>query len=133
MKFIICDSERMQNCIRYISELPYDKNYCVEIYEKKKKRSLNQNDLFHLWVDLMAKEIGTSPADMKEDIKRKILGMREKTNTLTGEITYYDYSTAALTKEQFTRLMTETQILATEYCNGMILPNRDDYEYNPTS
>lgn len=124
MKFIICDTQRLQNCITHISNLPTDKGLAVEIYEIKKKRSLDQNALFHKWVMIIADFCGYSPEGMKTAIKRKILGMNEFTDPLTGEVSYMDYSTAKLTKEQFTNLMTETQVIAGDL--GLILPTPDD-------
>lgn len=125
MKFILCDTNRLQNCINHISNLPLDKGLAVEIYEVKKKRTLSQNDLWHAWIDLMAKESGESPDKMKDDVKRKILGRKEDVDFFTGEITYHDYSTTKLTKEQFSRLMIETQVLAIDYF-GLMLPTPDD-------
>lgn len=123
MKFVICDSQRLANCLNHIQGLPLDKGMVVEI--KKGKRSLNQNDLWHKWIDLMAKEAGLSPEDMKVAIKRKVLGMREIIDPLTGEITYTDWQSSTMDKGQFADLMTQTEILAMEYY-GMTLPSKDD-------
>jgi hypothetical protein len=125
IKFYIKDSQRMQNCISHISNLPLNEGFHVTI-SNKKPRSLNQNDLWHKWIDLMAKEAGSSPDDMKIDVKRNILGMKESVNALTGEITYHDYSSAKLTKEQFSRLMIQTQVIASQYY-GLSLPTPEDF------
>lgn len=127
MRFFICDTERLRNCIEFISNLPLDKGYHVTI-SNKKPRSLNQNALWHKWIGLMASEAGCSDDDMKVDVKRKILGMKESVNSFTGELTYKDYSSADLTKEQFSRLMIQTQVLASEYY-GMTLPSPDEATY----
>lgn len=124
MKFYICDNIRLQNCLNHISNLPLDKGLAVEIYEAKKKRSLNQNALWHKWVEIIADFCGYSPEGMRTAIKREILGVNEFINPLTGEVSYMDYSTAKLTKKQFTNLMTETQVIAGGY--GIILPTPDD-------
>lgn len=126
MKFSIYNNEQMAKCMKYIGDIPTDKGLVVEIYEAKKRRSLNQNDLWHKWIDIMAKSSGDTPSYMKDEVKREILGMREHINKRTGELTYYDYHTAELTKEQFTRLMTQTQVLASEYY-GLTLPSPEDY------
>ena len=128
MKFTIYNNEQISKAIKYISELPLDKRFIVDIYETKKKRSLSQNDLWHLWIDRMAKEAGETPKKMKRDVKRRILGMKEDVNVFTGEITYDEYSSADLTKEQFSRLMIQTQVLASEYY-GMTLPSPDEATY----
>lgn len=123
MRFVICDSQRMQNCIAHIQGLPMDKRFIVEI--KPEKRSLNQNDLWHKWIDMMAEHCGMSPEDMKVAVKRKVLGMRESTDPLTGEITYSDWQSSTMDKGQFSTLMTNTQFLALEYY-GMTLPSPND-------
>lgn len=123
MKFVICDSQRLANCLNHIQGLPLDKGMVVEI--KKGKRSLNQNDLWHKWIDMMAKEAGLSPEDMKVAVKRKILGMREIIDPLTGEITYTDWQSSTMDKCQFSELMTHTQIIAGEFY-GMTLPSPND-------
>lgn len=123
MRFNIIDTQRMENCINYIQGLPIEKKYVVEI--RPAKRSLPQNDLWHKWIDMMAEEAGMSPEDMKIAIKRKVIGMREIINPLTGEVAYTDWQSSTMNKEQFSQLMTSTMILASEYY-GMTLPSPDD-------
>jgi len=123
MRFVICDAQRLQNCISHIQGLPLDKKFVVEI--KPAKRSNDQNALWHKWIDLMAQEAGMNADDMKIAVKRKILGMRESIDPLTGEITYSDWQSSTMDKGQFSRLMTDTHFLAIEYY-GMTLPSPDD-------
>lgn len=66
-----------------------------------------------------------NPEDMKIAIKRKVLGMRESIDPLTGEVTYSDWQSSTMDKTQFSRLMTQTQVLAAEFY-GMTLPSPDD-------
>ncbi len=74
---------------------------------------------------MMAKYAGNTPEDMKVAIKRKILGMRESIDPLTGEITYSDWQSSTMDKDQFSELMTHTQIIAGEIY-GMTLPSHND-------
>ena len=123
MKFIIFNGEQIKAAITHISQLPLDKRFVVEV--RHGKRSLDQNALWHKWIEILGNEFGYSPEDMKITLKRKILGMREFVDPLTGEIKETDYSTTKLNKEQFSRLMTQTLALAGEY--GIILPSPEDY------
>lgn len=118
MQFHLIDEMRLQNCISYISNVALNKGYVVTI--KQGARSLNQNDLWHKWIDMMAEEQGTSPEDMKIAIKRQVLGMREIVG-LDGQISYADYATSALNKDEFSKLMVNTEVIAKEYL-GMTLP-----------
>lgn len=126
MKYYLNDAGKIENCIEFIRGLPTGKGFHVTISDKK-PRSLGQNDLWHKWIDEMAKASGSEPAQMKIDVKREILGMKEVINTLTGEISYHDYSSAKLNKEQFSRLMIQTQVIAAEYY-GLQLPTLEDYK-----
>ncbi|REC35378.1 NinB/YbcN family protein [Parabacteroides distasonis] len=57
-----------------------------EITKKARRRTLNQNALFHLWCQVISDHIGyASLEDCKRDVKRTLLGMREDTNRITGE------------------------------------------------
>lgn len=122
-KFFLIDEDRRENAIDAIRALELNKGHVVEI--KKGRRTLNQNDLWHEWIDLMAAEAGDTPEDMKIAIKRKILGMREMVCPLTGEVTYTDWQSSTMDKAQFASLMTNTQVLAMEYY-GMSLPSKED-------
>lgn len=122
MRFIICDSTRMENCLNHIRGLPHDKKFIVEI--KPAKRSLDQNSLWHKWIDMMAQEAGMSPEDMKIAVKRMVLGMRETVDPLTGEVSLTDWQSSTMDKKQFSDLMTNTHVLAAEYY-GLTLPSEE--------
>lgn len=96
----------------------------VEI--RKPRRTLPQNDLWHLWIDLMAAQSCCAPADMKVAVKRKILGIREVIDPLTGEVSYTDWESHTMDKEQFSRLMNETGAIAMDMW-GLSLPSGRDF------
>lgn len=61
-------------------------------------RNLDQNALFHLWMRVLADELGyPSLEDVKRDVKRHILGVNEVVNRLTGELTFEDFKTSNMT------------------------------------
>lgn len=122
MRFIICDSQRLQNCVNHISNLPLDADFVVEI--KKRPRTIPQNKLFHKWITIIADHCGYDADTMKSIIKEKALGKKEVTNPFTEEITEVEISSASLDKEQFSRLMNETQMIALNF--GLTLPSPED-------
>lgn len=80
----------------------------IEVKEKKRsdKRTLDQNNLFHLWVSVIADDIGyTDKEACKRDIKRTILGMKEDVNRITGEVIQVDYRTSEMTVSELASFM----------------------------
>lgn len=112
MKFVVNRESVRDNVIKAILALDIKKSMVVEI--KAKKRSLDQNALWHKWIDIMALELGYMPEEMKIVIKRATLGQREIINFITGEIDTVDYSSAALDKQQFSNLMLKTSVIAAQ-------------------
>lgn len=76
----------------------------ITIQRHSSKRSLAQNNLFHLYIGIMAKELGYELEDMKEIIKFKFL-LAEKASERTGEIMQYIRQTRGLTKLEFIDLI----------------------------
>ena len=80
---------------------------------KKEARNLSQNALYHLWMKVLADEIGfSSPEDAKRDVKRHLLGMREVANQLTGEIEKEDYQTSQFSKAEMSAFMDQVKTWA---------------------
>lgn len=81
-------------------------NEPFELTKPKKKRTLPQNALFHVWCQVIADYVGyTSVEKCKRDIKRKILGMKTTFNRLTGEEEKDDYHTSEMTVEEMSSFM----------------------------
>lgn len=119
MRFYLDNEHRLQNAINFLSRVEVGKGLVCEI--KPEKRSLDQNAKWHVWLDQMALHSKVTPHEMKIAVKRMVFGMKEVINPLTGEISYRDYQSSDLDKEMFSMLMTQTQLLALEYCDGMVL------------
>lgn len=97
---------------------------------QKDARNLKQNALFHLWMRVMADELGyPSLEDIKRDVKREILGTREVVNRITAEVQYEDYQTSALTMRQMADFMDKVKIWALTELN-VYLPYEGDDGYN---
>ncbi len=85
----------------------------IEVSMKRKQRTLNQNALFHLWIQVIADHAGyTSLEDCKRDVKRALLGMREDMNKITGETQMVDYQTSSMTTSELSSLMDKMKVWA---------------------
>lgn len=85
----------------------------IEVSMKRKRRTLNQNALFHLWIQVIADHAGyTSLEDCKRDVKRALLGMREDMNKITGETQMVDYQTSSMTTSELSSLMDKMKVWA---------------------
>lgn len=94
-----------------------------------KQRTLDQNALFHLWVKVVADEIGEPSFERcQRDIKRTILGMKEDVNRFTGEVIQDDYKTSEMSVGELSSFMDKMKIWAqTEL--GCYLPYYKDPGY----
>lgn len=79
----------------------------VEMTEKTgKKRTSEQNNLLHLWLSVIADELGyTDKEACKRDVKRTLLGTKEDVNRITGEIQNVDYRTSDMTTSELSSFM----------------------------
>lgn len=85
----------------------------IEVSMKRKQRTLNQNALFHLWIQVIADHAGyTSLEDCKRDVKRALLGMREDMNKITRETQMVDYQTSSMTTSELSSLMDKMKVWA---------------------
>lgn len=78
----------------------------VTIQRLKSRRSVQQNRLWWLYVDIIAKEIGYTKEEMHEICKFKFL-KREKVDEGSGEIFPYLASTTTLNKTDFANMVNE--------------------------
>lgn len=91
----------------------YKNGNTVELTEKKKNRTIDQNSLFHLWVKVFADETGyLSLSDCKADIKQQLLGKRESENKLTGLTEYRQIDTHTLSVDEMSAFMDKFKIWA---------------------
>jgi len=122
MNFIIEDTPRLQNCLNHIANLDPDKKWSVLIEEWKPNRRRAQENLWHKWVSIIAREKGYSPEEMKHLIKLEVFGATEFENKRTGETCYRVQSTAELSVEEYSHLINETERLA----GDIVLPHPGD-------
>lgn len=97
--------------------------YTISIDKAKKKRSLDQNALFHKWCRVVSKDTGASMKDVKDYFKTRFL-IRE--NPLGGG--YIVGSTSDLSMKEFKHFMDEVHAeAASEF--GIDLPTPEDEEW----
>lgn len=106
-----------------------DQKETFAIETKEELRTLAQNALFHLWVKVIADEVGEPSFDRcKRDIKRTILGVKEGVNRFTGEVMVDDYKTSEMSVGELASFMDRMKVWAqTEL--GCYLPYYKDPGY----
>ncbi len=114
MRYNLSDERQAGKARTYLASLIKKGATSVEITEKR-RRTLTQNGLFHLWVKCLADSIGEpSPDRCKVWVKRALLGQHEEVNPLTGEIEQFDYETHLFSVEQMKDLLTRFKVWAQE-------------------
>lgn len=97
--------------------------------ERDAKRTHRQNNLFHLWVSVIADETGyTDKESCKRDVKRTVLGTKEEVNRLTGEILQVDYRTSQMTTSELASFMDRMKAWAATDL-GIYLPYPEEPGY----
>lgn len=106
------------------------KEVVIEIREIKKKRTLDQNGLYWLWLTVVEKESGYTREELhclfkakflRKDVPKNLIIPKtmERINELAGNFEYYDYlpniidviskSTTELDTKEFAKYLTEIQ------------------------
>lgn len=124
MRYLLTGEARKLDCIEHIKKIQTYPLIEVTIKEHKKNRSRAQNDTFHWWCDIIAKDIGTTQEYIKDSLKLKVLGTERR--TVDGVELTEIRSSAKLEKAEFCRLMNATELLAHEL--NITLPYPDDYK-----
>ena len=125
MKYDFSKPFDIERCKAFLNKL-IEKRAKVELTQKREKRTLNQNSLFHAWIRVFQEHTGEpSFEDCKRDVKRVILGVREVVNKFTGEVQTDDYRTSQMDTRQLSDFMQKFKAWAdTEF--GCYLPTPDD-------
>lgn len=97
------------------------KDVTIEVRRKKAKRSVEQNRLWWVYMNILSDEIGYTKNEIHEICKYKFL-QREKVDEKSGEIFKYVGSTTELNKSEFSDLVSELQQWSAETFN-IVLPS----------
>jgi len=112
----------------YLNKL-IEKGARIELKEVRKKRTIDQNSLLHMWIEVFREHIGELSFDAcKRDVKRTLLGVKEVTNRFTGEIMFEDYKTSQMDTKELGEFMDRFKVWANvEF--GCYLPYFGDVGY----
>ena len=118
---------KLQNNVRLkiAQELPHFNGKRVEIIIRKltKKRSLQQNKLWWLYVNILANELGYDKDEMHDILKMQI-NPKEKVNEKTGLVMIYGGSTKDLKVSEFMELIERLVRWSAENLNiSLPMPN----------
>lgn len=122
MEFKIEDSKDKEIIKAYIDALPEGKIYKAEVVLERQFRTVSQNKLYHLWLNYIRHETGNSVESLHRHFAKEYIGYEVK--EVLGEKQYIIYSTAKLSKEQFTEFLDSIKAEMSEF--GIILPTPDD-------
>lgn len=132
--FIMRNAQVAQNAVNLINRLPLDNDkpiWEVVVRKFKRKRSVDQNNLVHMWFQIIANETGNDMETVKEYIKAKYLApvFREWVDPATKEksLVGCSRSTTDLTVEEMTAFINNVEQFALEL--GVILPMPEEYRY----
>ena len=101
--------------------------YIVTINRIKSHRTIPQNKLYRLWLNLIAEETGHSENDLHAYFKAVFLEKQYK--VLFNEEVEIEASTTRLSRKEFTTFLDNIYLFAIEKLE-MILPKPDDIGFN---
>lgn len=96
----------------------------VVIKEYKINRSTAQNNLLHMWIGIVAQELGYTRDAMKTILVEKFLGYEEVT-TKSNKVIKTLRSTSKLKVDEFTEFLAEIDMFMAEW--SITLPHPEDY------
>lgn len=120
-----------ERALHLITSLPVNLDkplWQVIIKPYKKNRSLDQNNLLHMWIQAVANETGNDLETVKEYLRARYLSpvSREWKEPVTGKVSIVEAprSTTTLTVQEMTDFLNNIQQFALD--NGIALPHPED-------
>lgn len=126
MKVVVRDESGRQRFIDFVKNVNLSKPFTAIFEPVKKKRSLPQNRLFHMWMQILENDTGTSYEAWKEYYKKKFLTVY--TDKCFNETTVTVQGTSELDTVQFTNFLDKVRQHAAE--EGYYLPLPGDLGYD---
>lgn len=121
MKYNLKDTDVLRNLIAELGNLPLNK---FEVLIREKKRSLDQNALYHVWIAQISKDTGYTKDQLHYSFKKEFLG-EELKKDIYGRPYLQPKSTTKLKKGEFSDFMEKVQIYAIQ--QGITLPTKAHY------
>jgi len=125
MKFKIFSRTDKDAVIDYINKLPDGKPYNIEIVKKQTKRTIDQNRLYWLWLNCIAKdgELGYTADELHSVFTQKFLGAKQR--VIYGESVLSIPSTRKLNTVEFTAYLDRIETFVNTELD-IQLPNPND-------
>ena len=123
MKFTIRRQEDKQAVMSYLEKLPTDKPYFAEIKQIRRRRTIDQNSLYWLWLKCLQDETGEDKERLHEYFKARYLGI--STVEVFGVDVQMSASTTKLDTKEMTHYLDRIQQFALVDL-GIALPNPSD-------
>lgn len=98
----------------------------VEVTEKEKPRTVQQNALYWKWVEAIGNYVGYSRRQLHHMFKKHFLGM-DRWQGRNGEWYEEPKSTTELNTKEFTEYLGKVEIYANQA--GVMLPTKDYWGY----
>jgi len=117
MLFVTVRDDVKQRAIEHIQSL--EGVWDIEITKHKKSRSVSQNRLMWMWLNIISNDTGNDPDDLHELLKMKFLGTEKK--VFMGSEIERPKSTTKLSTLEFTNYLDKIETLATSI--GIVLPH----------
>lgn len=125
MRFRIRNNQAVENCIKAIQELKFEDDMQVEIKPYVAKRSIDANNLYWMWIDVISKYTGYAKNEMHDVMRAKFLkiNFRVVDGIKLTELT----STTSLNTKDFNNYMHDIEAFAVE--NDIKLPYPEELIY----
>lgn len=104
------NAQVIKNCLYDIANLHPNKKWLVRITERKKKVTHSQRNYWHKLIDIISKDQGDTPDDIKMRLKYSVLPLREV--NVRGVTHMHPISSENLDREAYGNLITATEELA---------------------
>jgi hypothetical protein len=124
-KIIIMNEQIRQDVISFIQSMNIESYVQVDVKDYKKNRTIDQNALYHMWVEIFCELTGYTHDEQHEVFKAMFLPVIEK--TVRGIALRELSSTTKLNTKEFSAYMREIEALAVEY--GLVLPYPEELMY----
>ena len=122
-KLIVRDEDIRQRALDFIAGLDLDKPWELTVKRHVKKRSLEQNNLYHQWVGAIAGETGHSHDEVHEWLKAEYLAPRMV--EINGKTQQWRPTTTKLTTKEMSEFMDQVYVFGTSQL-GLMLPVLED-------
>jgi hypothetical protein len=129
---IIYNDETREEIVEEIRALDLEKKWVIEVKPWKRNRSLAQNSLYHLWLNVIYKHTGELEDDLHKDLAYKFLD--SKVEERDGKTVVWVRSTTTLNVKEFTEYLNKIEqwahFLTVDDENPFTLPHPEDIYYD---